>query len=144
MIRTIFKLFFLGMGVIFTLILLVSVYLFLFDPFHIRPLMTLLVRARTDTSMYPAATTADVSSPAVSDTTATPTPAVSKSAPAGPTAAQRQALESVGINPSAFPGGISATQLQCFTQILGASRVEAIKAGAVPTVAEFLAVRGCL
>ena len=36
------------------------------------------------------------------------------------TAAQKAALRSVGVDPTVFSKGITATQLQCFTSILGA------------------------
>ncbi len=56
------------------------------------------------------------------------------------TEAQAQALDSVGISASA----ISEEQEACFVRVLGQTRVDEVKAGAIPTAAEFFSARGCL
>ena len=57
---------------------------------------------------------------------------------------QEAALETVGINPATLPQTISPAQEACFTEALGAARVDAIKAGDMPTATEIVAARGCL
>jgi hypothetical protein len=58
-------------------------------------------------------------------------------------AQQAEALESVGIAPSAALNFTSAEQA-CFEATLGAARVAEIKAGAVPTMAEFAVASACV
>jgi hypothetical protein len=57
---------------------------------------------------------------------------------------QKQALVSFGIDPATVPSTISAEQEACFTAVLGASRVEQIKAGAVPSAVEFFKAKSCI
>lgn len=57
---------------------------------------------------------------------------------------QEAALEAVGIDPASVPSSITPAQEACFTEALGAARVEAIKGGDSPTAAEILQAGKCL
>jgi hypothetical protein len=117
----IIRIFFIGMGIVFTLVLGGLAYIVIADPFHIRPIITLLMQQSA-----PAPTSEPVSTepsqPAGLDIVATPTergiqpvPTPVDTAASGPTPAQRAALESVGINPSTVLEGITDTQLECMS-----------------------------
>lgn len=58
--------------------------------------------------------------------------------------AQEKALEDVGIDPSTVPSVIPPETEQCFIDKLGKERVDAIKAGAVPTAFEILKAKPCI
>ena len=52
-------------------------------------------------------------------------------------------LESMGIDPATVPTEISPSQEQCSVEALGQARVDAIKAGAEPTVDDYLKAKHC-
>lgn len=58
--------------------------------------------------------------------------------------AQKQALTAFGIDPNAVPSTITPAQEACFIAQLGAPRVTEIRAGAVPSMMEFLKVKVCI
>ena len=120
--------FFVTLGVIFSLILLFIIYLFVFDPFHIKPLIfgggevfDAPLNTKTDTST----TTTTTNKPFLSD-------------------AQKKTLASFGIDPASLPSSITPTQEECFKTKLGATRFAEISAGASPSIAEFLSAKSCL
>ncbi len=76
-------------------------------------------------------------------TTTTTLPATTTS-PFVLTAAQKQALINFGVSTSSVPTTVSVTQEACFVAALGVSRIVEIKAGAVPSLAEFAKVKGCI
>jgi hypothetical protein len=141
MIRII-RLFFMGMGVLFVLLLGGLGYIVVADPFHIRPLLTLLLEPANDAGAETVTTDTPASEPTMEASSTAVTPGTSPASE--PTSAQREALESVGINPESVISNITPAQLACFVSILGSARVAEIKAGAVPTSAEFFSVRSCL
>jgi hypothetical protein len=57
---------------------------------------------------------------------------------------QETALETFGIDPASLPTSISPEQEACFIELIGVDRVEEIKAGDTPTVTEIFRGRGCL
>jgi hypothetical protein len=118
-----FTIFFLTLGVIFSIIILIVIYLFVADPFKIKPLLF-------------------GSKITVSQNTST----TSTQMPSGLSESQKKALEAVGINPAVLPSPSSITPAQeaCFTQKLGATRVSEIKAGASPTAVEIFTAKACL
>lgn len=144
----IIRVFFIGMGMTFTIILCALAYVVIADPFHIRPLIALFVHTAPISS--PPVTTVSVDASTTESTimaTTTELKIKSKTAPAetaGGTADQRAALKSVGIDPDTAIKNFTPVQIECFVKILGESRVVEIKAGAVPSAAEFMSVRGCL
>lgn len=95
----------------------------------------------TSTSTVPVVTPA-TTTPVATTTTATTT--VATSTPFVLTAAQKAALLKFGISSSSIPNTVSVTQEACFVAKLGVPRVIEIKAGAVPTTAEFLKVQSCI
>lgn len=119
-----FTIFFVTLGVIFSIIILIVIYLFVADPFKIKPLL-FGSPAKTQ-SVTNSETTSKVNS-GLSDT-------------------QKKALEAVGINPATLPSPSSITPAQeaCFTQKLGATRVAEIKAGATPSAVEIFTAKACL
>ena len=131
MLLKILNYFFVGLGVIFFAILLLTSYIFIADPFNLRPLWEMM-RA----SEMPAlpGTTTDATESAVPAPAANPTLSP----------AQTQALEAVGLDPASVPSSITPEQEACFVAALGAARVAEIKAGDTPTPQEFFAARHCL
>lgn len=115
--------FFVTLGVIFSVLILTGVYLFVFDPFNIKPLFSLISSPRT-------ATTAEQSTEIPKGEMVSP--------------AQKEALQKIGIDPATLPTSITPTQAECFTKILGEKRVSEIKAGGVPTPTELLSAKSCL
>jgi hypothetical protein len=58
--------------------------------------------------------------------------------------AQVSALVSLGIDPGVVPSSISSEQEECFVGVLGETRTQEIKAGAVPSAFEFLKAEICI
>jgi hypothetical protein len=130
------KKFFIGlfvvMGVLFLLQMLALTYLFVVDPYNLKPILFPSERTPVSTS--------------ASDTNgATITDEVEGSVaePSGVNAAQAEAMSSVGLDASAVQS-FTPEQIACFEALLGAPRVAEIKSGAVPTIGEFYTVRGCM
>lgn len=57
---------------------------------------------------------------------------------------QEKALEKLGIDPSKLPSKITPGMSACFTTKLGEKRIAEIKAGSLPTISEFTAIKSCL
>lgn len=125
-----FTVFFVALGVIFFVLLILLAYVWFADPFEIRPLI--------DAYRVPASE----SSPAVAEEAAPPTVPDDKNP--NLTAAQANALEIIGIDVTALPAEITTDQMTCFTRVLGATRVAEIKAGAAPTPIEILKAKECI
>jgi hypothetical protein len=119
-----FTVFFITLGVIFSIIILIVIYLFIADPFKIKPLLF--------------GSPAKTQSVTNSDTTSNTNSGLSDT--------QKKALEAVGVNPATLPSPSSITPAQeaCFTEKLGATRVAEIKAGASPTATEIFTAKTCL
>ena len=134
--------FFATLGVIFFCILIGLAYFIIADPFNLRPMVsTFLAPSQSNSAFEINDSTeremgnqmAPESGGGSGDGSSSPTePSV--------TAEQAAALESVGLSPSA----ISADQEACFVRILGQVRVDEVKAGAVPSAAEFFQARECI
>jgi hypothetical protein len=146
--------FFMVLGVLFFIQLVGLGYLVVADPFNLRPLAVMLWQASgtktaavdTGSSIPATETTLQGTSTEPVDPPADKTSEVAVPAAVQPTlvnSAQAKALQSVGVDASAIEN-ITPAQESCFVGILGAARVGAIKAGAVPTATEFFSVRGCL
>lgn len=128
-----FTVLFVAMGVLFLIQLIALAYLFVVDPYNLKPI---LFPADTTASTAPTNSTADTGSEGESAEG-------EASDSSGMTAAQAEALNSVGLDASAAQS-FTPEQITCFEALLGAPRVAEIKAGAVPTMAEFYTVRGCM
>ncbi len=118
-----FTVFFVTLGVIFSIIILGLVYLYIADPFNIKPL---IFGAKITASQNTGTTT--------------------KQMPSGLSEPQKKALKAVGINPDILPSpsSITPTQEACFIAKLGATRVAEIKAGASPSAVEILTAKACI
>jgi hypothetical protein len=120
------NIFFVVLGVIFFIILLVIAGLFIFNS----------ASSETDTpASFQGAVTLMTGGEVPSDGIDS-NPALNES--------QETALETVGIDPASLPTSISPKQEACFIELIGLDRVEEIKAGDTPTVTEIFRGRGCL
>jgi hypothetical protein len=118
-----FTIFFITLGIIFFIIILALSYLFIADPFKIRPMLFGSKQNVADSkNIAPTQKSSGLSDP------------------------QKKALEAVGINPANLPSpsSITPTQEKCFTEKLGAARVSEIKAGAIPTAVEIFTAKSCI
>lgn len=122
--------FFVTLGVIFFLLILVAAYFYITDPWNLKPLL------------FGSESTATTVADEEGGTTAVREPARD----ANPMLNEQQeaALETVGINPADLPSEITPAQEACFVERLGAERVEEIKAGDSPTAMEIISARSCV
>jgi len=127
------NIFFVTLGVIFFIIILIGTYLFITDPFNLKPIffgpsIQAEISEMVDVELPERVQTEEVETdrnPVLNDT-------------------QERALETLGVDPANIPSTISPEQEQCFIEAIGVSRVNEIKAGGAPTAAEFFRARGCL
>ena len=116
--KKILNIFFIVLGVMFCIMIVIGAYFFVADPFNIKPLLFSEQAKTTD------GTTQDAH------------PFLSES--------QQKALKTFGIDPSSVPSDITPEQEACFEAKLGAERVAEIKAGDSPTVTEYFKARDCI
>jgi hypothetical protein len=130
---------FVTLGVIFLILIIIGSYLFITDPYNLKPIL-FGAAAPTQSTSAPVSNT-----PATKNTTATETPAQGEVAGGFElSSAQVDALISLGIDPAAVPSSISTEQEACFVGVLGEARVGEIKAGAVPGALEFMKAKPCI
>jgi hypothetical protein len=127
-----FTVFFVVLGVVFFALLIVLAYLFVVDPYNLKPMLL-------GTPVNIEVESVDTSSISVSEDGVP----VSAATNTNLSPAQEAALESVGIAPAVVPT-FTAAQLQCFEGLFGKARVEEIKAGATPSATEFYKAKACL
>lgn len=125
---------FVVLGVIFSLLLLFVIYLFIVDPFNIKPLIFGGEKVNTQQDVKTEKSTSTGTS--TNTDTTTNKPFLSD--------AQKKTLSGFGIDPASLPSSITSTQEACFKTKLGASRFAEISAGASPSIAEFLNAKSCL
>jgi hypothetical protein len=132
MIQKIVRIFFLTLGVIFFVLIIIATYVYVADPLNIKPLLF--------------GPTAEVVVPESSgDATSATVPTESDGGKVvveqdkNPllTDTQEQTLETFGIDPGNLPAEITPDQEACFVTVLGRERVDQIKAGDSPSVTEF-------
>lgn len=116
---------------LFLVLLCFGIYLFVADPFNLKPLIFGDISTGTQQKIAPR------------EDTGTSTE-VQTSAGFTLSEAQKSALTTLGIDPAAVPSSISAEQESCFIKTLGESRVSEIKAGAVPNAIELLKAKPCI
>lgn len=117
---------FLVLGVIFFVLILVGAYVYIADPLGFRQTIeTSAVQIGVGNSEGGSDSTASDKNPALSAT-------------------QEKALETFGIDPAAVPSSITPEQEACFIGILGEARVAEIKAGGIPTPAEYYRAKACI
>jgi hypothetical protein len=129
MIRKILSAFFYTLGVVFFILLCAGAYLWFADPFGVRPIVDALTGNAKDITTE---VVGGIEEKAMEDKH----PNLN--------ATQERALEVVGIDPAKVPTTITPEQEACFTEKLGAERVEEIKAGASPGTAEIFKARACV
>ncbi len=125
---------FIGMGVLFLVLLCIALYFFIVDPYNLKP----LIFGETSPQTQQKSTAVETSGDAGTDTASPQSTGFTLSE------AQKSALTSLGIDPTAVPSSISAEQEACFTDALGTARVSEIKAGAVPNAIELLKAKPCI
>lgn len=118
------QIFFMTLGVIFFILLIVGTYLFVADPFGIKPILKILTAQ---------------SAPAAKQTSS---PTTDKNPLLSPT--QEQALQKIGIDPASLPTTITPTMEACFYSKLGTTRATEIKNGSAITASDYFAARSCL
>ncbi len=118
-------------GGIFFLQVIALAYLWFADPFELRP----LINSFSGETVTPR----EVSTTTNSDTSVDTTDKNSNLTPA-----QEDALEIIGIDPTALPDSITPEQMSCFVRVLGEARVTEIQAGAAPTAIEIFKAKECL
>ena len=123
--------FFVTLGIIFFVSILVGVYFFITDPYNLKPLIFGTGQKNTSVENVDTSVEAETS----------PTAGVGGFQLSD---AQRQALASFGIDPATVPTSISAEQEACFNGVLGTSRVAEIKAGDSPSALEFFKAKSCI
>ena len=119
--KKILQVFFITLGIIFFLLLMVGLYVYIADPFNLRALWN----SDTVTSQEPTDVSETDRNPALN-------------------ASQEQALETVGIDPARIPSEITPEQEACFVDVLGQFRVDEIKAGDAPGPLEIIRARSCV
>lgn len=117
--KKVFTVFFVGLGVIFFILIVAGITFFIADPLGLKPML--------------------FGSASGGKSTGTQTDKNSALSPA-----QEKALETFGIDPESVPSSFTPEQEACFTQALGAERVAQIKGGDTPTAAEYFKAKGCL
>lgn len=110
--------FFVVLGVIFSILLIFGVYLYITDPWGLKPLLQL----RNGTSGNASST---------------------GSTKSGLSEEQKAALLKLGIDPSTIPTSFTPAQEACVTSKIGAKRTAEIKNGGTPSMSEYSAARGC-
>lgn len=120
--KRVLSIFFMTLGVIFFVLILLGIYLYIADPLNLKPLF-LESSQETRVDVGTATSSTDTHS-LLSDE-------------------QEQALETFGIDPGSVPTAFTPEQEACFEDVLGAERVAEITAGAAPTPTEFFKARDC-
>jgi hypothetical protein len=116
--------FFIILGVIFFILILAGTYLYVVDPFGIKPFIKGLSSQTAPASKQTGTNTVD-KNPLL-------------------TPAQEQTLEKIGIDPATLPTKITPAMEACFYNKLGDKRTNEIKNGATPTAADYFAARSCI
>jgi hypothetical protein len=130
-----FTVFFVTLGIIFFIIILFVTYLFIFDPFNIKPLLFGSNSAPYTTTIKTTTTNTN------SDNNATTTPEDNSFTLSE---VQKAALKSFGVDPASVPSTLTVEQSTCFRAKLGDQRYAEVKAGAVPNALEFFNAKGCI
>ena len=117
------QIFFITLGVIFFLLILGGAYLYITDPYGIKPIIKSLTDQPAKTGIQTTGASTD-KNPLLSPT-------------------QEKALEKIGIDPATLPSTITPAMEACFYQKLGAARANEIKNGAQPTASDYFTARAC-
>lgn len=123
---------FVTLGVIFSIIILFVIYLFIFDPFNVKPLFF------GSSSTYAPQNTNTGNETNTNNGTSTTSnkPFLSEG--------QKQTLAKFGIDPASIPSSITVAQEECFKVKLGSARFAQIVAGDSPSITEFISAKSCI
>lgn len=117
------NIFFVTLGVVFFIVIIIAGYFFITDPLNLKPLIF-------DTD------------PATSEHVSEPASEVDKHPLL--TETQEKTLETFGINVSDVPSEITPEQERCFETAIGKARVTEIKNGDSPSALEFFKAKDCI
>ncbi|MBP9761153.1 MAG: hypothetical protein KBD15_02860 [Candidatus Magasanikbacteria bacterium] len=124
------QIFFTTLGIIFFVLILLGIFVYIADPFNIKPLFI----NNIDTIIpIPSSIKESDTTPTASDDKH---PLLSEN--------QEKTLEKLGIDPAQVPTQLTPEMEACFYTTLGETRVNEIKAGATPTVVDYMKARQCL
>jgi hypothetical protein len=119
------QVFFITLGIIFFILILVGMYFFVTDPLNIKPIFFGQASEVTVIETIEGSEQKIDNHPLLSE-------------------AQEKTLETLGIDPGIIPTDITPAQESCFVDILGSARVAEIKVGSSPTAAEYFQARNCV
>ncbi|OGH87001.1 MAG: hypothetical protein A2206_00370 [Candidatus Magasanikbacteria bacterium RIFOXYA1_FULL_40_8] len=115
--------FFTVLGVIFFLIIMLGVYLFVADPFNLRPMLSSF-------NLSPSGITTEASK------TGDKNPLLNSD--------QEKMLESIGVNPETLPSELTPEMEKCLIEKVGAQRADEIVKGDKPTAIDLFKASACL
>lgn len=128
-------------GLIFIFIILSVVYIFVADPFNLKPIFSPITVIDTFSPERDEVVKEDKlpnESNVVKENTMPDRVEFTISAE------QRQALINLGVSPDSIPTSLSLEQEQCFIDVLGQARVDEIKSGDIPGPIEFIRAQACI
>lgn len=127
--------FFVFLGVIFFIIILLGLYLWITDPYEIKPVLRGDLSEIED-SIERNESLENNNSDINNATTTDPNPLLDEG--------QEAMLRSFGIDPANLPSEITPQMEACFVEKLGRERVDEIVNGGSPSAAELMTARSCL
>jgi len=135
----IIKTFFVALGVIFFILLVIVIYFFIKDPYNLRPILMPVISEM----IFPNSSSSD-DLKTISNNTPEYTTSLKVNGSSSLTSDQANALKAIGVDPNSLPTTITPEQEECFVKIFGQTRVNEIKAGDTPTATEFIKGTSCL
>jgi hypothetical protein len=121
------------LGVIFLILILIGTYLFITDPWNIKPFI-FGSDFKIETTQN---NTTDATTTSTSTSNSTDTKIVLS-------AKQKETLTALGIDPVVVPASITATQETCLRTKLGTARLAELLAGDSPTAIDFVNAKSCI
>ncbi len=135
----IIKTFFVVLGVIFFVLLVIVISFFIKDPYNLRPILMPVISEM----IFPNSSSSD-DLKTISNNTPEYTTSLKVNGSSSLTSDQANALKAIGVDPNSLPTTITPEQEECFVKIFGQIRVNEIKAGDTPTATEFIKGTSCL
>lgn len=129
---------FVVLGVIFLLIILCGIYVFVFDPLNLKPMLFGTSSTNVDVQKESVYTSTSTQKNTGSGTSTSATTKIVLSAE------QKSMLEKFGVNPATLPSTLTTAQETCLTGKLGTARIAEIMAGAVPSAIEIFSAKSCI
>ena len=135
----IIRTFFVALGVIFFILLVIVIYFFIKDPYNLRPILMPVI---SEMIFSNSSSSDDLKT--ISNNTPEYTTSLKVNGSSSLTSDQANALKAIGVDPNSLPTTITPEQEECFVKIFGQTRVNEIKAGGTPTATEFIKGTSCL